>query len=417
MPLEEHDLGPALRDAAEMYGIDVGPLLRAGTRRGLRLRRRRRIALASGTALVLALAGTGLGYGTDLLRSPTFPASPRPAGGAAGMSGRQILDLLTGLLPHGKITQTAATGAGAGRPTLVDPYVSGVFDDGHGPAQISFSVVRAHVAPTAPAAACGATSATYRCTWTLRSDGSSLSLSTQTGKPGPSGGPGITMRGADLITPSGYEVRLFESNSASALMPPPAADDHTRAPVSDTPPSPPPAASRPEPPLDAAQLTAVVTDRGWARLFAAMRSARPDHQLTPAQVAAIAKPLLPAYATPANAANQEGLTAFHLGSPEQDLGITALRYPGDEARREAVSSLYRDARHLPDGTLIHTEQQQHRMLVRALHPDGMSVEVIEESLDIGGIRPRPLTTAQLQAIATDAAWDRPAPEASAGQQN
>ncbi|WP_143172569.1 hypothetical protein [Actinacidiphila paucisporea] len=237
-------------------------------------------------------------------------------------------------------------------------------------------------------------------------------MTTETGKPGTPGGSRLTMRAADLITLSGYEVRLFVSNSATALMPPPAAGD-SRAPVSNAPSSPPPATTRPEPPLDDAQLTAVVTDPGWTRLFAAKRSARPDHQLAPAQVAAIAKPLLPAHATPADAANQEGLTAFQLDSHEHILGITALRWPGDEARREVISSLYPDARQLPDGTLVHTEQQKQRTPVRVLHPDGMSVEVIQMSLDGNGTWPGPLTTAQLQAIAASTAWDRPAPNAPA----
>ncbi|MGW2250791.1 hypothetical protein ACWCXH_11380 [Kitasatospora sp. NPDC001660] len=236
----EDGFARALRGAAELAPEPVQHTLAVvAEQRGRRWRRRRRTVIASGLA-VLVLAGAGgfaaVDRGTFGAVGPADPAPNLPA-----MSSRELVTLLTGLLPKGTVTELNANG-----PGKISGHQAGavlLFDDGAGASIVEFSAERTNLRPDA-GAVCTDPFQTPQdsCDRTVRPDGSVLvidKLRSTTTK------GGREWR-ATLALPDGRRVGFTEYNGQPAT------------------------ANRPSPPLVDAQLTDLVTSPVWDRVFASL---------------------------------------------------------------------------------------------------------------------------------------------------
>ncbi|NUP39576.1 MAG: hypothetical protein HOY76_21825 [Streptomyces sp.] len=384
----EDRLGHALGQAAEGCTLEAQPLMDRGLRRGLQLRRRRRITAAAGTALAVGLIGTGIGYGVTALPgpAPTTPAPAHPDGNGTAMSGQEILTLLKSLLPPGRVTQEQAIGAGGGRPAMGPATASLVFDDGHGPARFELGAARTNNKDVLASERCPTPPSKHgTCSETRLRDGSVVSVF-KTSFNGKSGTAGTLQWDGTIVTPAGDRLWLDEYNYGTAGFPA--------------------SGTRPAPPLTPAQLITVVSDKGWNRLFAAIRYAMPDHQLTGKQVFAKTLPLLPpGMHTGGAGSNQEGIAGLELDRGPYLLDVNVTRWPGAAARSEIAAQYYAHAQKLPDGTLLLVDTRTDHNRVYALHPNGVSVQLMVNSSLRTNTTPPPLSVAQLKAIALDKTWN------------
>ncbi|WP_433891538.1 hypothetical protein [Streptomyces sp. CA-111067] len=143
----------AFADALHRVADDLAPadrraLMSAGFARGRTLRRRRTaavtagvavLALAGGGGLLAATSGNGAGHtaatGTTTgVAAPALQntASVASTASAPSYTARQVENLLVSMLPHGKISDRLGRGT-----EDTAPYAQLVFDDGHGPAEVS----------------------------------------------------------------------------------------------------------------------------------------------------------------------------------------------------------------------------------------------------------------------------------------
>lgn len=394
----EDQFAQALREAGQTYEIETPPLYARGLRRGRTLRVRRVAAAVLGSATALALVATGTALSVGALdgsgtRPTAIGGTPSVSSGPS-VSGAQILDLLTGLLPAGKVSQEQANGAGAGRPVLAPASAQLVYDDGHGAAQLQLAVIPVNDKNALGTSTCPSGSETepagVTCKQVTLADGSTVAVQTEPlGK--------VRLWTATLVTRSGDRVWLDETNS-----------ELPDGPV-----------TRAAPPLSAAQLSAVVEDSGWNQVFTAVRYSlsHPDGQPSQAQVIAAAGRARPAGVTfGANVAeNQEGSAAFSLGNGWGRLSLNVQYWPA-QARSEITGEDFASATRLPDGTLMATEQQTQSVgvpasravmwRVKVLRPDGTMVEVTENSMGLPGSSKVTvsMTMAQLKAFAMNSAW-------------
>ncbi|MEZ0092358.1 hypothetical protein [Streptacidiphilus sp. EB129] len=389
----EDKIGDAFRRAGQGYDIEPQSLLDRGLRRGHALRRRRvAYTVVSGvTALALIGGGSALfAGGTDGPKQVTVVA-----GGATGFSGQQILDLLKRTLPPGQISGAWATGVGGGRPALV-AQAHLIFDDGHGAGSLDLGSAALNDGNVMAPTTCtpGSPPKGGTCDQTTRADGSTVAIE-KISYGGSAGKPASLQWNVSLVTRKGEHLWLTEDNST------------TGGPGAET--------TRSTPPLSAAQLTALVSDPDWSRLFAAMRTAQPDHQPSQAQVLATLRQVLPAgvHAGDNNAMDQEGSAAVPVNAMGTDqLSVQVQRWPG-EARSEIAAESFQGANRLPDGTLMAVRQQGSQASVamwdvRVLRPDGTMVWLMEQQMDLG--RPNPagptLSLDQLKAMAMSPKWTR-----------
>lgn len=148
MPFED-DFALALRDAAELAPEPLShTALAAGAqRRGRRGQQRRRVAAAGGLAVLLLAAGSVAALGGGVVNAgPAGPPLP-------SMSADEVVTLVTGLLPEGKVAVLNAGGTGEGK-LPGHQYETGatlLFDDGKGASIFSFSVNRSELTPEAGA--------------------------------------------------------------------------------------------------------------------------------------------------------------------------------------------------------------------------------------------------------------------------
>ncbi|GGL76802.1 hypothetical protein GCM10010129_20720 [Streptomyces fumigatiscleroticus] len=256
MPVDTHDdpfedrLGAALHQAGGSFDADRTALAAGGAARGRRLLLRRRAAVAGGVAGV-ALAGVGgallvpwdggdrgsVGAGPTPAPSVSASASAEPAD---PVSGDELLRTLKTLLPAGAFSGEASRGTSA-KP---GPYAKLVYDDGKGAAEISLGLDRVEPGSThaRELAACpDEVHAPYDdCTADHLADGSSLRILKTYEYPDRRAD--TKLWSADLVTPQGHHVALYEWNAAA----------EKDAPV-----------SRPNPPLDPAAMRKVVTAEAW----------------------------------------------------------------------------------------------------------------------------------------------------------
>ncbi|MEY9962542.1 hypothetical protein ABIA33_000568 [Streptacidiphilus sp. MAP12-16] len=390
----EDRIGQAFRRAGQGYDIEPQPLLARGLRRGHSLRRRRVGYTVVGTVAALALVGgvPALFFGrTDGPKQVAVTT-----GGSPSFSGQQILDLLKRALPPGQISQAWAKGAGGGRPADFGVQAHLIFDDGHGAASLDLGS-----APTSNGNVLAATTCSPdnppvggTCEQTTLADGSTVAIE-KISYGGSAGKPASLQWNVSLVTRKGEHLWLDENNSTVG------------GPGAKT--------TRSAPPLSAAQLTALVEDRDWSRLFAALRTARPDHQPSQAQVLATLRQVLPPGVHPGgnNAMNQEGSAAVPVNALGSDqLSVNVQRWPGD-ARSEIAAANFAGANRLADGTLTAVDHRPARpdagiatWEVRVLRPDGTMVSLTEEQMEPG--RPTAagptLSLDQLKAMAMSPKW-------------
>ncbi|MBF9072217.1 hypothetical protein [Streptacidiphilus fuscans] len=410
-----------LRSAGAAFTPDnLADLVAGGVADGHRRRHRRNLAIVGGTAALALIAVGGaltpalLGHGTGQQRAEAASAGRRAAPSAStGQStstspvsveptpdhAAAMLRTLESLLPKGATfgSLQGRWGLGGG---MIAPLASVVYDDSHGASLIELGLN--HVAPGASVPGC--VDPVYApndvCSSETLPDGSRLVV--DQGYEYPSRGTGTKDWGATLVRPNGQEVQVSEWN----------APQEKGASV-----------SRPTPPLDAAQLRALVTDRAWQPLLAALPAP------TAPPVAVPQGPTGDAILNTVNALLPKGVTALHedtqTGYAEEQLsdgtggvGLIGINYqhwnPTTDA--QTLAQLYAGATVLPDGSkLVVSENPAEKggsgavqWIADVLHPDGLRVVAMEFNAPTQGVaadRAEPvLTMAQLKALVTSTLW-------------
>lgn len=270
----EEDLLYALTRTGEGFRTEEAGLVVGGYRRGRGRWRRRSTAAVVGGAAALALVGTGAVYlagapagrGAVAASVPLTPAgtgtgpAARASAGSAPASasvvtGDEVLAAFRALLPQGETRE--AVGRGTDDPALKGSFAGAdlVFDDGHGPAAVSISIQK-HRKGQTQARTCPDPKLNRidSCTVTTLADGSSLYLSQGYEYPDHRADTKEWM--AVLTGPDGREILVDEWSAPREK----GAPD-----------------SRPNPPLTPEQLKAIVTDRSWDRIVAAVQYDGVDH--------------------------------------------------------------------------------------------------------------------------------------------
>ncbi|MFB7376361.1 hypothetical protein ACFC6U_34880 [Kitasatospora purpeofusca] len=245
----EQDFSAAMARAGETFHTEPLPLVDTAWSYGRRLRRRRRASVLAGAA-ALALVGVGGVAVADLPGGGTgrVAAAGAPSTGAttAPMSGLEFLALFTPLLPAGDVLEVGeARGTETG-----SPQIRLVHDDGNGRAQYVFSISRGGTWPD-NGEGCTYATAPDACTQTITADGSRLVLyqaNFRDNEP-----TGAKMWSAALHTQSGFHLLLQEWNR----------DPHDKG----------SGITRVDPPMTPDQLGAVLTDKRWEGVNAAI----PEH--------------------------------------------------------------------------------------------------------------------------------------------
>ncbi|MFF7592193.1 hypothetical protein ACFZCK_32435 [Kitasatospora purpeofusca] len=309
-----------LRGAATLAPDERLFALAAGAERlGRRRRNRRRAAVAGGAALaVLAVGSVGAftgGAGLGMFG----PAAEPP------MTGNDVVRLVADLLPPGAVTDATASTPGEADPSS-DPHLAlGLFnyDDGKGVSSIHYFVERGAQTPER-AAVCidPAVRPKDSCDRTVRPDGSVLVIdkardATFTGQ--------REWRGV-YARPDGTVIRLVEFNGSQANP------------------------TRELPPLDAAQLAAVVTAPEWGRVVAAIpanpNAPRPSGSERPPSTAtpSAAPPSTPTASTappsPGTASPAPGESLPELAAVLAGLLPTGAKEVGRDAENGAVTVEY-----------------------------------------------------------------------------
>ncbi|WP_327676996.1 hypothetical protein [Kitasatospora sp. NBC_00458] len=413
----EDDLLQAMTRTGEGFGgEDLGRLAAGGLDRGRRRWRRRSAAAAVGGAVALALVGGGAVYltgGTD--GSPAAVPLAAAAGGTApstasdgsgsgtgggaatpssataakgGISGDEVLATLQALLPKGRVTEAGggATDDGAPRGAQL------VFDDGKGQAAIRLSLGRvAEGDPDREEGTCPDRKyVPYdACTSTALPGGGTVTLFQ--GYEYPDRRADTKRWYAQLVGKDGGLVELSEWN----------APKEKGAPV-----------SRPTPPLTPEQLKAVVTDKSWDRIVAAVPVPVPVGQdpkeYGKDEILAITARLLPAGLKQTETGGQPGFANFVVddGKGKSLVEINVQ----DWSKDTGVEPLFGGVEKRSDGARVIVRKQGGMWTVDTLHSDGLRVVI--SALNRGGqhtpvTRATPaLSVEQLTVIALAPQWTR-----------
>ncbi|MFF3596421.1 hypothetical protein [Kitasatospora indigofera] len=388
----EDEFPLALRSAAELAPDTGAVALSAGAVR--RARRRRTRGVLVGTAGVLTVAVLG----TVLLTGHGPGAAVVPSGGqvaSRAVSDAQMLGLLTDLLPPGRISE-------AGVDTGSNRVVHLLHDDGRGASTITLFVERVS-GPDAARCLDSFDTPTESCDRTVRPDGSVVVIDKMNGR---SADQPKEWR-AVYATPGGKQVVLTSYNAVNAGPP----------------------TTRPEPPLSAEQLTAVVTSPSWDAVFAGLSASAADvsplpspgaASPAPAEILATVTPLLPPGTVVGGPQTQESAGRAHLEVTFE--GRTSMLLvsvdPASKENREAKGMFERDpdVTRLPDGSALDVRVSgasksgggpDVNWAVEVFRPDGRRIRVSEWN-GANGYEFRPgtpaLTVEQLTAIAADRAW-------------
>lgn len=250
------DLGAAMRAAADTFQpADTRGLVHDGHTRGRRLRRRR-TAMVTAAVAAFAVAGAGgavaglgggSGGGSGVASAPQRPAvqgkpTARSAAAAAHhkpLTAHQVEAVLIGLLPKkGQVSGVTGRGTEEGIP-----YAHVVYDDGHGKAAVEAYAQAEGQAPECPSPNPDPLTS---CSLTHVRGGT---LMIYKGFEYPDHRVETKDWSAVFVTASGAQVGVSEWNSPQ----------EKDAPI-----------TRPEPPLTAVQLTAVVTAPAWRKVIDAL---------------------------------------------------------------------------------------------------------------------------------------------------
>ncbi|WP_327073000.1 hypothetical protein OG196_11545 [Kitasatospora purpeofusca] len=288
-----------LRGAATLAPDERLFALAAGAERiGRRRRNRRRAAVAGGAALaVLTVGSVGVfagGPGPGLLG----PAAEPP------MTGDDVVRLVAGLLPPGAVTDARGTTPGDTVGSNDPQLAMGLFnhDDGKGVSLIHYFVERGARTPGQAAVCNPPVAPEDSCDRSVRPDGSVLLIEKASD---PKFAGQRTLRGV-YATPDGTVISLVEFNGSQANP------------------------TRELPPLDAAQLAAVVTAPEWGKVVAAI----PANPNAPKPSAPTAPPS-PGTASPAPGESMPELAAVLAG-----LLPTGAKEVGRDAENGAVTVEY-----------------------------------------------------------------------------
>ncbi|WP_079428142.1 hypothetical protein [Streptomyces katrae] len=410
----EDELGEALRQAGEGFAPDRQALVAGGERRGRRLVVRRRAGAIGGSVLGLALIGTagafagGLlggsgGAGTPNVAAPPALSSAAPPKGVPGsgtgaVTGDQMVAWLKQLLPGGQLTEAKGHGTGDGPGGIPGAY--GVYDDGKGKAAIGVGLNRVDPkgASTAEMLTCpDKNKFDYDgCTSEVLADGSKVMV--YQGYEYPDRHVPTKSWRATVVTPQGYQVDVQEWNAAAEKDEP---------------------VSRPNPPLDPAQLKALALSPLWRPALEDMRPAHPETPRSSPRPGASAAPvldgLLAGYGIPVVAKGGEGDSAYSVlddGKGKSMVTVEVQSY----WKSGTLDSLFEGATVLPDGTKVVTRQLPGEKggknvvwwTVDTMRPNGTRVIVSafnSKNQESDASRKEPaLTMAQLKEMATSDKW-------------
>ncbi|MET8628156.1 hypothetical protein ABZW30_31190 [Kitasatospora sp. NPDC004669] len=404
-------------EQADQVGLVAG-----GYQRGRRRWRRRSTAAVVGAAAALALVGTGAVYLTGstsassgsgtvaaassgaassstALVTPASAASATASPTAAAVSGDEVLATFQALLPKGQVTVGQGTGT---EQTPGEPGGAGatlVFDDGKGKAAMDISVGRvASNDPNLAQDACpDKKMVPYEaCTTTSLPGGGSVTVFQ--GYEYPDGRATTKRWNARLIGQDGRQIELSEWNSAAEKGSPD---------------------SRPTPPLSPEQLKAIVTDKSWDRIVAAIPEPKPapvrdtSKEYGSQEILQNVAKLLPSGLTETEPGGDGfGYANFVLddGKGKSLVQLNLQDWTHDDKTKE---QLFGNAQTLPDGTKVVVSKGSDKpgvgmWTVDTLHPDGLRVVI--SSFNSGtqqapATRKAPvLTNDQMQAIAAAPVW-------------
>ncbi|MFJ2581292.1 hypothetical protein [Kitasatospora aureofaciens] len=411
MPTDDEfadDFARALRGAAELAPEPVKHTLAANAeQRGRRRRRRRRTAFAGGLA-VLVLAGAG-GFAAvgDGSFGAVGPADP-PAPDLPKMSSEEVVGLISGLLPPGKVRVIVDGGAGDRGQHRTGATLW--FDDGAGESIVEVSAERTDLRPDA-GTVCADPFSTPQdsCDRTVRPDGSALVID----KLRDSYNAAKREWRATWAGPDGRRVMVTEYNGQ------------------------PGASNRPNPPLTADQLTALLTAPAWDRIFASLApvpgAPKPGDAPAPtpsqgqsqgpsnADLLAKLVPLLPAGAKVSGQDDKRAVLTATVDGRSSML-MVGVEPPSQRGRDELKSMDHdyttplevREKR--PDGTIVDTNRFGNgkgatdpvlHWTATVYYPDGSQVRISEWNGE-NGFTFKPgdpaLDVNGLKAIVTNPAW-------------
>ncbi|MEV6978162.1 hypothetical protein [Kitasatospora sp. NPDC093806] len=409
----EDDLLYAMTRTGEGFRPE-GPaaLAAGGLDRGRRRWRRRSATAVVGGVAALALVGTGAVYvaggspagttpvaaagsGTGAGDSPATATPSAPSAPAAHVSADEVLAAFKALLPQGEVT--AASGRGTdpdGKAAAAAmPGAVLVFDDGKGKAQLGLSIVRLGEGdPRRTENECPDKKyvAYDSCVSTDLPDGGKLTVFQGYEYPDRRAD---TKHWSAKLTGKDRQIEVSEWNSPAQKGQP---------------------VSRPTPPLSPEQLKAVVTDKSWDRVVAAVPQPAPvkpqdTKEYTQEEILAIAAKLLPAGLKETETAGQPGFANFVVNDGKGKSLVEINVQDWSKDKRD--ESLYGNAETLADGTRVVVRKTTGKPVmwtVDTLHPDGLRVVISafnSGSQVAPATRTAPaLTVEQLKAIALAPEW-------------
>ncbi|MCX4628445.1 hypothetical protein [Streptomyces sp. NBC_01443] len=409
MPFED-ELSEALRRTGDGFTPDPHALVAAGEQRGRRLVARRRAAVVGGSVVALAVIAAGSAYtgglfdgaggsGTTVAAPPavpTEPPGPKEKTGGGAVSADQLIGVFRQLLPGGTVSGAKARGTGE----TESPRVSGLYDDGEGPAALGVGLSR--VDPKGRTAAQSVTCPDKNlqdfdgCTAETLADGSKLMVFQ--GYEYPDRREPTRVWRAVLVTPQGHQVDVQEWNAPAEKGQP---------------------VSRTDPPLSPAKLKAFATSPLWQPALSDLPAAEPDAAAGPTATApgagAVLESLLPKTGITVDSKGGEaeyGYAVLDDGKGKSLVQVNVQAGMGDALRGHFGAG----AVTLPDGTRVKSEARDGEKgganvvwwTVDTLRPDGRRVVV--SAFNTGNqnkpaTRDKPiLTMEQLKQIALDPKW-------------
>ncbi|MCX5361064.1 hypothetical protein OG864_20365 [Streptomyces sp. NBC_00124] len=418
MPAQQHSdpfedrVAAELRDAVGQFDADPHALTTAGLARGRRLRLRRRAAVVGGAAS-LALVGVGgalllPGGGSD--PDPSSVASkPSATATVPPVSGQGLISTLKEQLGYGKFSQET------GRGTADAPYAWLVWDDGDGGSVVSVNMERVEpgTEQTRQWTECpDKTFTPYDSCRTSRLDNGSV-LRILQGYEYPDKREPTKHWSADLVTPRGQHVAVYEWN----------AEAEKGSPV-----------TREDPPLDAAELKKLVTAPAWLTAVDAIPKedksslASPEETAPTTDIRKTLVDLLPDGLTPVSRGGDEsgwGYVVVDDGKGKSLVEINVQPNMGDLLGE----SIFEGAEEVGDGTMLITREDAGdkgvsgtvRWTVDTVRINGLRVVV--SALNAGGPHDAPsrdkpaLTMEQLKKIALSSKWGPSREESQTGQKN
>ncbi|WP_394431925.1 hypothetical protein [Streptomyces sp. SGAir0957] len=411
----EDELSVALRRTGEGFAAEGRTLVEGGMLRGRRRVRRRRVGAVTGSVAALAVVGLGSSYAAGAFgtgpddamssvasSSPSSQRSAESKGTAHGdgpqLSADQVVAVLEGLLPEGKVSERD------GRGTADHPYARLVYDDGHGKSALSVGVgaidpdgASADEQLTCPDKAFVPYDS---CTDRKMPDGSRLLLFR--GYEYPDKRADTKLWRAVYMSPEGYTVDAGEWNAAA----------EKDAPV-----------SRPEPALSIEQLKALVTSSKWGPVMKAIGEAQPEKAAPPvaegpgkAAVLAGLTSLLPKRLKATGSGGQDGGYAYVV--VDDGKGASFVQVNVQSGMQDVAGDLFGSGGEtLPDGTRVATQEGAGddkggsgivMWTADTMRPDGFRVVVSAfnaASQETDATRPSPaLTLAELKKIALSKKW-------------